>query len=124
MRRVIPAIPSNSRPKAPASAMRFGQSGAKLVADTDVEVAFNDVAGCEETKYELQGVVLFLKEPKRYQTLRAKISKGVLLVGPPGTGKTLLARAVAGDAKVPFFSASSGGRCNTCVKFTRRSSET
>jgi len=89
-----------------ASAMRFGQSGAKLVADTDVKVTFNDVAGCEEAKYELQEVVLFLKEPEKYQALGAKIPKGVLLVGPPGTGKTLLARAVAGEAKVPFFSIS------------------
>ncbi len=89
-----------------ASAMRFGQSGAKLVADTDVKVTFNDVAGCEEAKYELQEVVMFLREPERYQALGAKVPKGVLLVGPPGTGKTLLARAVAGEAKVPFFSIS------------------
>jgi cell division protease FtsH len=88
------------------SVMRFGSSGAKLVADKDTKVTFNDVAGCEEAKYELQEVVGFLKHPERYQSLGAKIPKGVLLVGPPGTGKTLLARAVAGEAKVPFFSIS------------------
>ena len=87
-----------------ASVLRFGQSGAKLVADTDTKVTFSDVAGCDEAKYELQEVVLFLKQPQRYQALGAKIPKGVLLVGPPGTGKTLLARAVAGEARVPFFS--------------------
>ena len=88
------------------SVLRFGRSGAKLVADTDIKVSFNDVAGCEEAKYELQEVVMFLKQPERYKSLGAKVPKGVLLVGPPGTGKTLLARAVAGEAKVPFFSIS------------------
>ncbi len=88
------------------SVLRFGASGAKLVADKDSEVTFNDVAGCEEAKYELQEVVTFLKHPDRYRSLGAKIPKGVLLVGPPGTGKTLLARAAAGEAKVPFFSIS------------------
>jgi cell division protease FtsH len=88
------------------SVMRFGSSGAKLVADQDTKVTFNDVAGCEEAKYELQEVVTFLMHPERYRSLGAKIPKGVLLVGPPGTGKTLLARAVAGEAKVPFFSIS------------------
>ena len=88
------------------SVMKFGSSGAKLVADQDTKVTFNDVAGCEEAKYELQEVVTFLQHPERYRSLGAKIPKGVLLVGPPGTGKTLLARAVAGEAKVPFFSIS------------------
>jgi cell division protease FtsH len=88
------------------SVMRFGASGAKLVADQDTKVTFDDVAGCEEAKYELQEVVTFLMHPERYRSLGAKIPKGVLLVGPPGTGKTLLARAVAGEAKVPFFSIS------------------
>ena len=88
------------------SVMNFGSSGAKLVADKDTKVTFNDVAGCAEAKYELQEVVTFLKSPGRYKALGAQIPKGVLLVGPPGTGKTLLARAVAGEAKVPFFSIS------------------
>src|SRR6266545_5617118 len=70
------------------------------------EVTFKDVAGCDEAKFELQEVVDFLKHPARYTAVGAKIPKGVLLIGPPGTGKTLLARAVAGEAKVPFFSLS------------------
>jgi cell division protease FtsH len=86
--------------------MGFGKSRAKLVADKQTNVNFQDVAGCDEAKYELQEVVDFLKNPGRYEALGAKIPKGVLLVGPPGTGKTLLARAVAGEAKVPFFSLS------------------
>src|SRR5262249_22772154 len=84
----------------------FGKSKARLVPQQETGVAFNDVAGCDEAKFELQEVVDFLKNPDRYKSLGAKIPKGVLLVGPPGTGKTLLARAVAGEAKVPFFSLS------------------
>jgi cell division protease FtsH len=84
----------------------IGRSGARLVADSDTKVTFDDVAGCDEAKFELKEVVDFLKSPTQYEDLGARIPKGVLLVGPPGTGKTLLARAVAGEAKVPFFSIS------------------
>jgi cell division protease FtsH len=86
--------------------LSFGKSRAKLVADRDVGVSFADVAGCDEAKTELAEVVEFLREPERFTALGAKIPKGVLLVGPPGTGKTLLARAVAGEARVPFYSLS------------------
>jgi len=86
--------------------MSIGKSKAKLVADQDTGVDFDDVAGCDEAKYELQEVIDFLQNPDKYTKLGAKIPKGVLLLGPPGTGKTLLARAVAGEAKVPFFSLS------------------
>jgi cell division protease FtsH len=88
------------------SILGFGKSRARLVAEKETGITFNDVAGCEEAKYELQEVVDFLKNPQRYKQLGASIPKGVLLVGPPGTGKTLLAKAVAGEAHVPFFSLS------------------
>ena len=88
------------------SILSFGKSRARLQVDKDTGVKFSDVAGCDEAKYELQEVVEFLRNPERYRALGAKIPKGVLLVGPPGTGKTLLAKAVAGEAKVPFFSLS------------------
>jgi cell division protease FtsH len=81
----------------------FGRSPAKLLVDKETGVSFADVAGADEAKFELEEVVEFLRNPKQYEKLGAKIPKGVLLVGPPGTGKTLLARAIAGEAKVPFF---------------------
>ncbi|HVP89919.1 MAG TPA: ATP-dependent zinc metalloprotease FtsH [Terriglobales bacterium] len=83
--------------------MAFGENRAKLVAEGDTGVTFQDVAGVDEAKAELVEVVDFLKNPKKYEAIGGMIPKGVLLVGPPGTGKTLLARAVAGEAKVPFF---------------------
>jgi cell division protease FtsH len=88
------------------SIFSIGKSRARLVADPDTGVTFDDVAGADEAKLELKEVVDFLKHPKQYENLGARIPKGVLLVGPPGTGKTLLARAVAGEARVPFFSIS------------------
>ena len=86
--------------------MSFGRSKAKLFLDNKPKVTFDDVAGCQESKEELQEVIQFLKDPEKFKKLGAKVPKGVLLVGPPGTGKTLLARAAAGEADVPFFSAS------------------
>jgi cell division protease FtsH len=86
--------------------MSFGKSKAKLFAESEMKVTFTDVAGIDEAKEELQEVVEFLKTPDKFQKLGGRIPKGVLLVGPPGTGKTLLAKAVAGEAKVPFFSIS------------------
>ncbi len=86
--------------------MSFARSRAKIYADDEVKVRFGDVAGVDEAREELIEIVEFLKNPKKYTNLGGKIPKGVLLVGPPGTGKTLLARAVAGEAHVPFFSLS------------------
>ena len=87
-------------------AMSFGKSKARLLTENDHKVTFADVAGIEESKYELEEIIEFLREPKKFTRLGGRIPKGVLLVGPPGTGKTLLARAVAGEAAVPFFSIS------------------
>jgi cell division protease FtsH len=86
--------------------MSFARSRAKIYADDEVKVRFSDVAGVDEAEDELKEIVEFLKHPKKYTNLGGRIPKGVLLVGPPGTGKTLLARAVAGEAHVPFFSLS------------------
>lgn len=97
---------SNGVPGGPGQAMNFAKSKARFQMEAKTGVMFDDVAGIEEAKEELQEVVTFLKKPERFTAVGARIPKGVLLVGPPGTGKTLLAKAIAGEAGVPFFSIS------------------
>jgi len=97
---------SNGMPGGPGQAMQFGKTKARFQMEAETGVKFDDVAGVEEAKQDLQEVVTFLKTPERFTSVGAKIPKGVLLVGPPGTGKTLLAKAIAGEAGVPFFSLS------------------
>src|SRR5438552_15358117 len=87
-------------------AFSFGKSKARMLDEANNTVTFGDVAGCDEAKEEVQELVDFLRDPTKFQKLGGRIPRGVLLVGPPGTGKTLLARAIAGEAKVPFFSIS------------------
>ncbi|WP_204103209.1 MULTISPECIES: ATP-dependent zinc metalloprotease FtsH2 [Spirulina sp. CCY15215] len=97
---------SNNMPGGPGQAMNFGKSRARFQMEAKTGIMFDDVAGVDEAKEELEEVVTFLKQPERFTAVGAKIPKGVLLVGPPGTGKTLLAKAIAGEAGVPFFSIS------------------
>jgi cell division protease FtsH len=97
---------SANSPGGPGQALNFGKSRARFQMEAKTGVMFDDVAGIEEAKEELQEVVTFLKKPEKFTAIGAKIPKGVLLIGPPGTGKTLLAKAIAGEAGVPFFSIS------------------
>lgn len=97
---------SSSMPGGPGQAMQFGKTKARFAMEAETGVKFDDVAGVEEAKEDLEEVVTFLKQPERFTSVGAKIPRGLLLVGPPGTGKTLLAKAIAGEAGVPFFALS------------------
>jgi len=103
---ILLARRSNSMPGGPGQAMQFGKTKARFAMEAETGVKFDDVAGVSEAKQDLEEVVTFLKQPERFTSVGAQIPKGVLLVGPPGTGKTLLAKAIAGEAGVPFFSLS------------------
>ncbi len=101
---ILLARRSNSMPGGPGQAMQFGKTKARFAMEAETGVKFDDVAGVSEAKQDLEEVVTFLKQPERFTSVGAQIPRGVLLVGPPGTGKTLLAKAIAGEAEVPFFS--------------------
>ena len=103
---ILLARRSNGMPGGPGQAMQFGKTKARFAMEANTGVVFDDVAGVNEAKEDLEEVVTFLKKPEKFTSVGAKIPKGVLLVGPPGTGKTLLAKAIAGEAGVPFFSLS------------------
>ncbi len=103
---ILLARRSNSMPGGPGQAMQFGKTKARFAMEAETGVKFDDVAGVNEAKQDLEEVVTFLKQPERFTSVGAQIPRGVLLVGPPGTGKTLLAKAIAGEAGVPFFSLS------------------
>merc|ERR1712078_553115 len=103
---ILLARRSNGMPGGPGQAMQFGKTKARFAMEADTGVVFDDVAGVNEAKQDLEEVVTFLKKPEKFTSVGARIPKGVLLVGPPGTGKTLLAKAIAGEAGVPFLSLS------------------